>query len=367
MAVNLNLTEALQAVQTDMANNVGINDPSNYQKMLGMNDFIFSPSNPRTIRTKMGEAGNAGKYKPVEIRYLPKKGNDDELDAATDYSCNKGTTRREIVQTLNPTLFAGDKFTIDEAIIREGTMQDIQSRVSLELRDAMRNTRESIDKKLFTAASTNVGANPAASVRTGASVGKGSFSSIEMLNADGTLSADVFDVIKNDQEDNFQYGEVAIVGLSNSRKVFNRLAVGNIQSGGVDFADVNAQFGMSLYKDSWTSTVHGTANKDRVLAMYAGLSQFYQYNYYANSSIANTTADLSIKTTIQDPIYPITYDFHMKYDDGCSTNNPQGFWVGQIFVNFDLWQAPEEAFGEGYTNNLTDFNGIVGYNITQGA
>ena len=159
MAVNLGLTEALQAIQTDLANNVGANDPSNYSKMLGFNDFIFGASNPRTITTEMGRAGDGGKYKPVEIRYLPKKGNEDELDAATDYSCSRGTTRREIVETLNPTLFAGDKFTVDEAIIREGTMQELQARLTLELRDAMRNTRELIDKKLFTAASTNVGAN----------------------------------------------------------------------------------------------------------------------------------------------------------------------------------------------------------------
>ncbi|MFY0654984.1 MAG: hypothetical protein JXQ96_23335 [Cyclobacteriaceae bacterium] len=364
MAVNLGLTEALQAIQTDLSNNVGINDPSNYSKMLGFNDFIFGASNPRTINTTMGTASKDGKYKPVEIRYLPKKGNEDEMDAITDYSCARGTTRREIVETLNPTLVAGDRFTIDEAIIREGTMPELQARLSLELRDAMRNTRELIDKKLFTAASTNVGANPAASERTGASVGKGAYSTLEMLNSDGTLDADVFDAIKNDQEDNFMFGDAAIIGLNNGRKVFNRLAVGNIQSGGIDFASVKDEFGMTLFKDSWTNTVHGNAGKNKVLAMYPGLSQFYQYNYY-NGGIGENTTGLSIKTTMQDPIYPITYDFHLKHDDGCSTNNPQGFYVGNLFVYFDLWQAPEEAFGEGYTNNLTDFNGTVGYNITQ--
>jgi hypothetical protein len=365
MAVNLSLTEALQAVQTDLKDNVGINDPSNYQKMLGFSDFLLGPANPRTINTTMGTASADGKYKPVEIRYLPKKGNDDELDAIGDYSCARGTTRREIVETLNPTLFAGDKFTLDEGIIREGTMLDIKARLDLEIRDAMRNTRELIDKQLYTAATNNVGANPAASVRTGASVGKGAYSTLEMLKSDGSLSADVFDAMKNDQEDNFMFGDMGVVGLSNGRKVFNRLAVGNVNDGGVDFSEVNDQFGMSLYKDSWTATVQGTANKDRVLGMYPGLTQFYQYNYYRNSDAANSTDGLSIKTTVQDPIYPITYDFHLKYDDGCSTQNPQGFWVGQLFTYHDLWIVPEEAFGEGYTNNLTDFNGIVGYNITQ--
>jgi hypothetical protein len=366
MSVNLNLAEALQAVQTDLSNNVGINDPSNYQKMLGFTDYLLGATNPRTINTTMGTASKDGKYKPVEIRYLPKKGNDDEMDAIGDYSCSRGTTRREIVETLNPTLFAGDKFTLDEAIIREGTMEGMKSRLQLEIRDAMRNTRELMDRQLYAAAAANVGANPAASERTGASVQKGDYSALEMLNSDGTLSADVFDAMKNDQEDNFQYGDMGVIGLNNGRKVFNRLAVGNVNDGGVNFAEVNDQFGMTLFKDSWTNTVQGSANKDYVLGMYPGLTQFYQYNYYRNSDAANSVGDLSIKTTIQDPIYPITYDFHLKYDDGCSTNNPQGFWVGQLFTYHDLWIVPEEAFGEGYTNNLTDFNGIVGYNITQG-
>ena len=42
----------------------------NYSKMLGFNDFIFGASNPRTITTEMGRAGDGGKYKPVEIRYF---------------------------------------------------------------------------------------------------------------------------------------------------------------------------------------------------------------------------------------------------------------------------------------------------------
>ena len=66
-----------------------------------------------------------------------------------------------------------------------------------------------------------------------------------------------------------------------------------------------------------------------------------------------------------DPIYPSTYDFSLIHDNGCANNNPQGFFVGNLFVWFDLWQVPEESFGEGYSNNLIDFNGILGYDITQ--
>ena len=110
----------------------------------------------------------------------------------------------------------------------------------------MRNNRELIDKKLFTAASTNVGANPAASERSGVSIGKGAYATLEMLNNDGTLSADIFDAIKNDQEDNFMFGDAAIIGLNNGRKVFNRLAVGNLQDGGIDFASVNDSRNMAV-------------------------------------------------------------------------------------------------------------------------
>ena len=31
-----------------------------------------------------------------------------------------------------------------------------------------------------------------------------------------------------------------------------------------------------------------------------------------------------------------TYDVILKHDDGCSTNNPQGFLTGTGFVYFDL-------------------------------
>ena len=74
-----------------------------------------------------------------------------------------------------------------------------------------------------------------------------------------------------------------------------------------------------------------------------------------------------MKTTITDPVYPqIKYDYKLKYDDGCATGNgKQGAWVGTISLDYDLWTVPEEAFGELYADNLTDFNGIVGYLVTQ--
>lgn len=355
---NLNLAEAIQAVQKGMEDVTTINDPSNYRKLLGFLDWEFSSSNGRSIQAVTGQTSSNGKYKPVEIRYKPKKGDGDIMDAETDYSCAKGTTRREIIQNVEPTLFAGDKFTVDEMIIREGTPKDIQRVLQDEINDAMRNAREKMDLQQYTAATNAVGANPA---QTG---GTGSYATLEMLNADGTLNADVFDTIKNDQEDNYMVGEAGLIGLGNMRKAQHRLAVGNIQDGGIDFAQVNSQFGMAMYKDQWTTSIQGAGNTNRILAMYPGLTQFYQYNYYKNMSAANSTENV-VKTTIQDPVYPITWDFSLKYDDGCDQNSPNGYYVGQIFAWHDLWVVPDTAFGEGYSDNLNDFTGIVGYDITQ--
>jgi hypothetical protein len=359
MAVNLSLAEALKATETNLSENVGVNDPTHYEKDLGLLKFLMGSTNKRTISTKMGEAGNAGKYRPVEVRYLPKKGQDDVSEAASGYSCDRGTTRREIIDTYNPTLWASDKFTLDEAIIREGTQMDLNARIQKELQDAMLNVRENIDKQLFAAAITAIGANPSAGV------GKDGYKTLQMLNSDGTLDANTFDDIVIDAQDNFMIGNPALVGSNKMRKVVNRLKVGDTQSGGINFKGVETGFGMDFFNDSWTTTNFGTANKDRILAFYPGLVQYFQYNYY-KGGIYEDKSGVSIKTTMSDPLFPgITYDVHLKHDDGCSTDNPQGYLVGNVFVYFDLWTAPEGAFGEGYSENLNDFNGIVGYDITQ--
>jgi hypothetical protein len=66
-----------------------------------------------------------------------------------------------------------------------------------------------------------------------------------------------------------------------------------------------------------------------------------------------------------DPIYPgLEYDYDLYYDRNCTTaNGTQGSWVGRVWLNFDVWTVPEDAYGDTY-GALNDFNGIVGYNIT---
>tara|TARA_R110000782_G_scaffold70073_2_gene140850 strand:+ start:711 stop:1790 length:1080 start_codon:yes stop_codon:yes gene_type:complete len=351
------LAEALQAVRVDLETNV--NDPSNYGKMTGTLNWLFSAQNPNTIETIMNQASSNGKYKPVQISYLPKKGTNDVISAATGLNCDSTVTRRELVNTYNPSLFVGDKFTISESIVREGTLEQVSQRMAIELRDAMRNCREQMNTGIFTAASTVIGSNPAAGTN------KGAYTTINLLNSDTTVSADAFDDLKIHQEDNYMTGDMGLVGLGKARKYFNRLAVGSASDGGVDINKVFEQYGMVLFKDSDTTDVLG--NADRILAMYPGLAQFYSYNFYDNTDAAHSIAGDIMKTTITDPVYPqIKYDYKLKYDDGCATGNgKQGAWVGTISLDYDLWTVPEEAFGELYADNLTDFNGIVGYLVTQ--
>jgi len=358
MAVNLSLIEALKAAELMLSQDVsGVNDPANYEKNLGFNQYIFSAANKKTITTEMGKSGNQGKYRPVEVRYTPKKGQDDSYEAETGYNCDKGTTRREIIETLNPSLFVGEKFTIDEQITREGTQLSFNERIAKELKDAMLNNRENIDRKLFAAAITGIGANPAQDV------GKDAYSTIEMLNSDGTLAANTFDQIGNDAQDNFMTNP-AIVGSNNFRKVVNRLNVGGDSDGGINYGGVQTSFGVDFFNDSFTTTNFGSATKDRVIALYPGLQQYYSYNFYRAGGY-DKEATMQ-KMTMTDPIYPgIVYDVALKWDDGCTGNDPQGFIVGNVFVYFDLWIAPEGAFGDGYSTNLNDFSGIIGYDITQ--
>lgn len=351
-----NLVEALQATQEYL--NGTPNDPSNYGKMTGALTWITSAeNNPQDIQRMMQQASTDGKYRPVQIRYLPKKGQDDVFTSES-FTCDKTAMRRELVNTYNPQLVAGDKFTIEESIIREGSLKDITQRLSIETRDAMRNIREQIDVGIYSAAAGKIGSNPAAGTN------KLAYTSVQLLNSDGTVNAANFDTIKIHQEDNYMVGNAGMIGLGKARQYFNRLAVGSPNDGGVDINAVYEQYGMVLFKDSNTTSVLG--NADRVLVMYPGLAQFYSYNFYANRDIAHSVDGQIIKTTITDPVYPmLKYDFKLKYDDGCTTGNGlQGAWVGTIVVHYDLWTAPEEAFGEGYSQNLNDFTGIVGYLVT---
>ncbi len=363
MAINLSLVEAIQSVQILMKNVATVNEPDNYLKQLGVLNWLFSPNNPSPIQTEMSKTSGASKYRPVEIRYLPRKGTGDRATSDASSSCAKTNTRRESIQILNATLYVEDKFTIDEEIIRTGTLENLPVRLAKEIRDAQRNAREDMDRQLFAAYAGNFGANPAASDR-GVDGGVGKYTTLQLLESDGTVDADNFDLFKNDQEDNLMGGAIGILGLGNARKYDHRLNVGGPNEGGVQVDQVDTQFGINVFKDSQTTAVLGGAN--RVIASYANSSAFFNYNLFG-PDFSLDTPDLAIRTTMRDAVYPFNWDFILKYSDECSTGSGlQGEWTGRILNYFNLWIVPDLAFGEPY-GPLGDFNGNVGYNITQAA
>ena len=353
-------TEKLLATRAWLSDaNAQMNDPGNYQKLIGFLNYLFSGLNPTTINAIMRENSGNSEYRPVDIRYIPHKGTGNLITSDASGSCTKVAQRRDKIVTKQPTLYAEDKFTIEENYVRdnaEGNPGKLQTRLNMEFRDAIRVCRESIDQQLFTKAASLFGSNPAAQTSAG------SYTTVTMtIASSGKIDDNNFDVIKNHQEDNFMEGPIGIVGLGNARKYMNRLAVGNANDAGIDYRMVADEFGMLLFKDSFTSSVLSSANN--ALAIYPGMTQFYQYNLFRGDYVQNF-GDL-IKGTMPDPILPITYDYILQYDDNCSTGNGlQGAWVGRVLAYFDLFTIPEDAFGDVY-GPLNDFNGILGYTFNE--
>lgn len=334
------------------------NDPSNFQKLLGFTNYLFSGANPTTIRAEMQNNSNSDQYKPVQIRYVPYKGSSNVITSDASGNCNKIPQRRDLIETVQPTLYVEDKFTIEEGYVRDNNENgmDLQMRLNMEFRDCMRNVREDMNRQLLAKAAGLVGANPAADV------GAGSYKDVPLIiGTSGKIDDRYFDLFKNEQEDNYTLGDLALVGLGNARRYMNRLGVGNANDAGIDYRLVMAEFGMSLFKDHFAPSVLGGAN--RVLAFYPGSVQFFNYNVF-RGSFAHDYGDI-IKGTMPDPILPISYDYTFKYDDGCETGNGvNGAYVGRVISYFDLWTIPEAAWGDVYSD-LNDFNAIVGYNITE--
>lgn len=360
MAFYVNWAEAIQAVRTRLINNVITNDPENYTKLTGALTYLFGPQNPRTIRAIMRESEAVDKYRPVDIRYQPHWGDEDTTTDDANLTCNPLDQRRDSIDQYQPELFVSSGFTIDDNYVRENQENGTSPETRLQegIMKAMRVGREKMDSQIVAKLALNIGSNPA----TGA--GAGDYTDIELLNSDGSLSVNTFDDMKNDQEDNFQLGQPAVIGLGKMRKVFNRFAVGNVNTdAGIDFREVADQFGMVFYKDQFTN--QQLASPDRVLLCYPGLQQFYNYNVNRGFFDQNVT-DLRIKGTMPDSVYPFEWDYILSYDDGCGSggNGIQGKWTMQLFSYFDLWTPPSDAWGGAY-GELNDFTGIVGYNVTQ--
>lgn len=339
-------------------------DPSNFSKLIGMLNYLASPLAPKTINAIQMESSNNSVYRPVQIRYIPYEGDDNLVTDDSNASCSKTSQKRDIITTVEPTLFAEHKFTIENNYVRQNSEGgfDLQKRLDKQIQTSMRIIRESINSQIFSKAAGVIGSNPAGEV------GAGNYKDIEMLLANGDINNNNFDVIKNEQESNFHMGtgEVGLIGLGNARRAMNRLTVGNTSpSGSVDYKEVAREFGMLLFKDSFTTDVLG--DSDRILAIYPGSAQIYKYNLN-KGDFAFKATETHIYGTLPDPLFPnLEYDYILKYDDNCTDGNGhQGAWIGRLFLYFDLFTIPEGAYGDVYSS-LNDFNGLLGYRITQAA
>lgn len=354
--------EKLQAVRLWLEDaNAQFSDPANFKRQTGLLNYLFSGLNPRIIDGVMRENSGNSVYRPVDIRYIPHEGATNLITSDASGNCNRVAQRRDQIQTVQPTLYAEHKFTIDEDYVRENSENGfkLQERLGTQLQSSMRIVRESINQQLLAKEAGLFGANPAQGVSAGA------FTPVTMtIASSGKIDDNFFDSIKNDQEDNFQGGaEIGIIGKGNARKYMNRLAVGNANDNGIDYREVANEFGMLLFKDDDASAALGDANN--ALVIYPGNTQFFQYNLFRGDFIQDFGD--RIKGTLPDPIFGerIMYDYILEYDKNCTNGNGlQGAWIGRVLTYFDIWNVPEDAFGDVYSD-INDFNGVLGYTFNE--
>lgn len=353
-------SEKLQATRKWLDDiNAQISDPQNYTRQTGMLNYLFSGLNPMAINAIQRENSGNSEYRPVDIRYIPHEGSDNLITNDASGNCTRVAQRRDKIQTIQPTLYVEHKFTIDEDYVRQNSEDGfkLQNRLNKQIQSSMRICRESINSQILAKEAGVFGSNPAQGV------GAGNYTTVTMTIAStGKIDDNFFDSIKNDQEDNFQGGaEVGIIGKGNARKYMNRLSVGNANDAGIDYREVANEFGMLLFKDDDAASVLSGA--DNALVIYPGNTQFFQYNLFRGDFIQDFGD--RIKGTLEDPIMPITYDYILEYDKNCSTGNGlQGAWVGRILTYFDIWNMPEDAFGDVYSD-INDFNGVLGYTFDE--
>ena len=113
MSFIVDYAEGLKEIRTSLADNTLINDPTNYSKLTGTVDFLLNPSlNSGEIETQMLASSNAGKYRPVEVKYLPYS-DDDATTDDSGVSCDAGSQERYSISTYNADKFVYRKFTLD--------------------------------------------------------------------------------------------------------------------------------------------------------------------------------------------------------------------------------------------------------------
>lgn len=352
-------TEALQSVRKWLDDiNAQISDPQNFSRQTGMLNYLFSGLNPPSIETIQRESSNMSLYRPIDIRYIPHEGTGNLITNDANGNCTRVAQRRDSLQQVQPNLYVEHKFTIDEDYVRENAENgmNLSKRLGKQLQSSMRIIRENMNSQLLAKQAGLFGSNPAQGV------GAGNYTPVTMtIASSGKIDDNNWDQITNDQEDNFQGGEIGIIGKGNARKYMNRLAVGGLNDAGINYIDVAREFGIALFKDDDAASVLSGANN--ALVIYPGNTQFFQYNLFKGDFIQDFGD--RIKGTIEDPFFPITYDYILEYDKNCTTGNGlQGAWIGRVLTYFDIWNMPEAAFGDVYSS-INDFNGVLGYTFNE--
>lgn len=354
-------SEVLQATRLWLEDGMAqLNNAGNFTRQTGMLNYLMSDINPKIINAIMRENGGNSLYRPVDIRYIQHEGTGNLITDDASGTCTRVAQRRDQIQTLQPTLYAEHKFTIDEDYVRENAQGvNLQDRLNKQIQSSMRIVRESISQQLLAKEAALFGANPAQGVSAGVNT------AVTMTIAStGKIDDNFFDQLKNDQEDNFMGGnEIAVIGKGNARKYMNRLAVGNANDAGIDYREVARDFGMVLFKDDDAEAALSGANN--TLVIYPGNTQFFQYNLFRGADFIQDFGD-RIKGTLPDPVFPeIVYDYILEYDKNCTNGNGlQGAWIGRILTYFDIWNVPEDAYGDVYSD-INDFNGVLGYTFNE--
>jgi len=305
MAFFTGWTEVLQAVRVLLSESTIINSAEDYQRPTGTLDYLLNPSfNPRTIQAEMVRQSGASEFRNVQIRYQSHRGEQELVTTDAGLSCAKNDRVRDLLVTVTPDLFVMDKFTLYEDYMRENKESglDKAQRIAMGLRRSMRVCRESMSSQLLSKLAGNFGSNPAQGTNVGA------YTSFQAISSTSGVDINNFDIMVNDQMENFMQGPIGVIGFSgNPRKYFNRLAVGNLNTNaGVNVADIAQQFGALFFQDYSSTANLGNAN--RILAFYPGLAQFFNYDVFGGVFAHESPGGVSrIRGSIPDTIYPFNW------------------------------------------------------------
>ena len=151
MAFYVDWSEKLQATRAWLDDiNAQISDPQNYTRKTGMLNYLFSGLNPQAINAIMREGSGDSKYMPLDIRYIPHEGTTNLITSDASGNCNRVAQRRDLLDTVQPTLYVEHKFTIDEDYVRQNAengfklQQRLDKRIPNIQNDIIKNIAEEL-------------------------------------------------------------------------------------------------------------------------------------------------------------------------------------------------------------------------------